>query len=260
MADGMHDFRPIAPYRTFEQVVEQIVRGIRLGVLRVGDRIPSERELATEMQVSRPTLREAIRVLEDVGVIEVRRQPSPGMFVASTNLPPDLLRSKVEMRSEEVRGVLEARRMFEPRVAHLAAAHAGEEDFARMQETIDIQLEMLADGSHREDTDKFHGQDVLFHHRMAGATHNSTIVQLMGIVQGKLVLARDLISHQHHNQEWVIDIHQRTLAAIQRADHALIETVMEEHIHELEMAWERSTDIALVRTLPKFMVPSGTDA
>lgn len=252
----MHRIHPIRPYRTFEQVVEQIASGIQLGVLKEGDRIPSERELASGMQISRPTLREAIRLLEDIGVIEVRRQPSSGMYVKSTNLPWDLLRSKVEVRADEVRGVLEARRMFEPRVAHLAAVHAHDADFERMQETIDVMIQMLADHTHQEDTDRFHVQDVHFHHRMAGATHNSTVVELMQVLQGKLSFARDLVSHEQENQEWVLDIHQRTLSAIRLADHDLIDTVMEEHIRELEAAWERSAESSLVRPMPAFMVPS----
>jgi DNA-binding FadR family transcriptional regulator len=252
----VHRIRPITPYRTFEQVVEQIVSSIQLGVLKVGDRIPSERDLAAGMEISRPTLREAIRLLEDIGVIEVRRKPSSGMYVKSTNLPWDLLRTKAEVRADEVRGVLEARRLFEPRIAHLAAAHATDVDFARMQETIDTQLQMLADGTHVSDSAGFHVQDVHFHHRMAGATHNSTIVELMQRLQRKLAFARDLVSHEQENQEWVIDIHQRTLAAIRLADHILIDTVMEEHIRELELAWERKTESALVRSLPDFMIPT----
>lgn len=252
----MHLIRPITPYRTFEQVVEQIASSIQLGVLKAGDRIPSERELASGMQISRPTLREAIRLLEDVGVIEVRRRPSSGMYVKSTDLPWDLLRSKVEVRADEVRGILEARRMFEPRVAHLAAVHANDEDFDRMQDTVDVMIAMLEDGSNRSATDRFHVQDVHFHHRMAGATHNSTVVELMQLLQGKLAFARDLVSHEQENQEWVLDIHQRTLSAIRLADHDLIDTVMEEHIRELEAAWERSAENSLVRPMPDFMVPS----
>lgn len=152
--------------------------------------------------------------------------------------------------------MLEARRLIEPRVAHLAAVHAQERDFERMQATIDAQKAMMADGTVETDPDRFAVQDVHFHVRMAGATHNSTIITLMRTLQARLEFARDLVEREQDVPEWVIDMHERTLAAIRLADHALIESVMEEHIRELELAWERSTANTLVRRLPDFMVPS----
>lgn len=251
-----HRMSPITPIRTFERAIDQIVNSIRLGELDVGDRIPSERDLADGMGISRPTLREALKLLVDLEVLEIRRDSPPGVYVRSTHLPRELVRSKVEIRADEVRSVLEARRLFEPRVAHLAAARAEPRDFQRMQATIDAQKEMLLDGTHDTDPDRFAMQDLHFHMRMAGATHNSTIVTLMTTLQGRLEFARDLVQHEGDVPVWVVDIHERTLAAIMKADHALIESVMEEHIRDLEMAWERSSNSTFVRRLPDFMVPA----
>ena len=130
-------FVPVGPRRTFEGAVEQIAERIRLGELGEGDRLPSERELAAAMQISRPTVREAVRVLADAGVLSVRPGPSGGTSVASGYVPAELLRSKSELRLGEVAGVLEARRLIEPRVAQLAAVNAREDDFARLQSLID---------------------------------------------------------------------------------------------------------------------------
>ena len=69
-------FVPVGPRRTFEGAVEQIAERIRLGELGEGDRLPSERELAAAMQISRPTVREAVRVLADAGVLSVRPGPT----------------------------------------------------------------------------------------------------------------------------------------------------------------------------------------
>ena len=250
-----HQISRIPPIRTFERVIDEIVSGIRLGELDVGDHIPSERELATAMGISRPTLREAIKVLVDLEVLEIRKSSQPGIYVRSTHLPRELLRSKVDVRVDEVRSVLEARRLFEPRVAHLAAANAEQRDIERMQATIDTQRRMLEDGTYEREPDRFTVQDVHFHTRMAGATHNSTVIALMNTLQGRLEFARDLVQHQHDVPSWVIDIHERTLLAIMKADHDLIEEVMEEHIRELEVAWERSFRSTYVRRLPEFLIP-----
>src|SRR5689334_4940526 len=122
-------FTPVQTRRTFEEAVEQIAEKAKLGELRLGDRLPSERALAEQMRISRPTLREAVRVLQDSGLIQVRRGAGGGMFVATELVPPELVARRREMRIGEVAQVLEARRVLEPRVAALAARRAGDEDF-----------------------------------------------------------------------------------------------------------------------------------
>jgi DNA-binding FadR family transcriptional regulator len=248
-------FAPVGPRRTFEGAVEQIAERIRLGELVAGERLPSERELAATMQISRATLREAVRVLADAGVLEVRAGSAGGTFVASDYIPIELLRSKSDMRLDEVAGVLEARRLIEPRVAQLAALNASDEDFAALQRTIDRQVALLALGDVLEHEDRFLQLDTQFHLRIARASGNGTIVSLMRTLLRRLEIARDLALHEPPTASWVIDVHERTLAAIRSADHARIERVMDEHLAELEHAWERATDLRLVRPIPEFLRP-----
>src|SRR3712207_2621581 len=132
-------FEPVSSRRTFEEAVDQIAERIKSGDLHVGDRLPSERELAAQMRISRPTLREAIKTLTEAGVLEVRRGQSGGIFVAAELVPRELLRSRQEIRFSEIAGVLEARRLLEPRVAQLAAVHASDDDFDVMARTIERQ-------------------------------------------------------------------------------------------------------------------------
>ena len=119
------------------------------------------------MRISRPTLREAIKTLTEAGVLEVRRGQAGGIFVASELVPRDLLRSRQEIRFGEVAGVLEARRLIEPRVAQLAAAHAAEEDFLAMAATIERQRELAASDDFLRHEDLFLQLDLKFH--LAGA-------------------------------------------------------------------------------------------
>ena len=86
------EFVPVGPRRTFEGAVAQIADRIRVGDLHEGDRLPSERDLAAQMQISRPTLREAVRVLADAGVLEVRTGAAGGIFVRQAYAPLDMLR------------------------------------------------------------------------------------------------------------------------------------------------------------------------
>jgi GntR family transcriptional regulator, transcriptional repressor for pyruvate dehydrogenase complex len=248
-------FAPIGPRRTFEGAVEQIAERIRLGELVSGERLPSERDLAATMQISRPTLREAVRVLADAGVLAVRAGSGGGIFVASGYVPIELLRSQSDLRLEEVAGVLEARRLIEPRVAQLAAVNAREEDFAHLERIIAAQRALVAGGDVLAHEDRFLQLDTQFHLRIARATGNATIVSLMRTLLRRLEIARDLAVRQPPTAPWVIDVHERTLAAIRSADHELIETVMDEHLSAMELAFEAATSRALVRPIPDFMRP-----
>ena len=250
-------FTPVGPRRTFEGAVEQIAEQIRLGELTAGDRLPSERDLAAAMQISRATLREAVKVLVDAGVLEVKPGSSGGIFAASDYVPLELLRSKSDLRLGEVAGVLEARRLLEPRVAQLAAVNATEEDFAELARILDAQKKLVEEDPELKQEDRFLQLDMQFHMRIAKATGNSTILTLMKTLLRRLEIARDLAIHDSPVAvaPWVIDIHERTLAAIRSADHQRIEEVMDEHLSGVEKAWEHATDRALVRPIPDFLRP-----
>lgn len=245
-------FEPIRTARAFEAVVDQIVQAISEGDLRPGDRLPSERTLAWQMEVSRPTLREGVRVLSDAGVVEVRPGPGGGMFVATDAIPRELLRAAhPELRISEVAGVLEARRLLEPRVAQLAALHATEADLQAMRETIEL---MRESAQH----DRLFQLDQRFHMAMARATGNQTIVGLMRRLLRQIAAVRQLAMTGPHDAEWPVKIHERTLEAIVAGDPALLDEVMDEHLAYLERTWEDEAGRARLRELPDHIAASGS--
>jgi GntR family transcriptional regulator, transcriptional repressor for pyruvate dehydrogenase complex len=250
-------FEPVSTRRTFEEAVDQIAEKIKAGDLHAGERLPSERDLAARMRISRPTLREAIKVLTEAGVLEVRRGQSGGIFVASELVPRELLRSRQEIRFGEVAGVLEARRLLEPRVAQLAAVHAGEDDFQAMAQIIERSRAVAARDDFLRNEDLFLQLDLKFHLAIARSTRNATIVSLMRSLLRQLEIARDMAMHAPLVPDWTIDIHERTLAAIRATDFPLIEAVMDEHLAQLEDIWERETGRGqgLARPLPDFLQP-----
>jgi GntR family transcriptional repressor for pyruvate dehydrogenase complex len=246
-------FEPVATRRTFEEALQQIAEKLRAGDLHAGDRLPSERDLAAQMQISRPTVREAVKALVDAGVLEVRRGQTGGIFVRSELVPRDLVRLGWEVRVSEVAGVLEARRLLEPRVAQLAAVHAGGEHFTAMQKTIDRQAELAGKPDFLRHEDLFLQLDLAFHLGIARSTGNTTVVSLMRSLFRRLELARDMAMHAPTIPEWTIDIHERTLDAIRSADFDLIDKVMDEHLAQLEQVWEDETGRGMVRPLPDFL-------
>jgi DNA-binding FadR family transcriptional regulator len=234
--------------RTFEEAVTQIAEAVRAGDLRVGDRLPPERTLSAQMAISRPTLREAIKVLADAGIVEVKPGSGGGMFVRSDVIPARLLERRSQVRVSEVSEVLEARRLLEPRVAQLAGLYATEEDFAVMRRTIDDQREAA------DDRERFLHLDLRFHLAIARATRNSTVVALMRVLLRQLEIARDMALRAPHDSEWAIAIHERTLAAIMSGDHDEIEAAMDEHMTYLERIWEDESGRARLRKIPDFLL------
>jgi DNA-binding FadR family transcriptional regulator len=231
--------------------VQQVAEAIRAGDLLLGDRLPSERTLASQMEISRPTLREAVKVLSDAGVIEVRPGPSGGMFVRSDVIPKELVLERSQMLITEVSGVLEARRLFEPRVAQLAAVYATDEDFDEMRQLIEAQRAAVqTDESLRQQQ-----MDVRFHLRIARSTRNATIVSLMRTLLRRLEIARDMALRGHRDPERAVEIHERTLRAIMSRDHEQIETAMDEHMSYLEDIWERESGRSRLREIPPFLLP-----
>jgi DNA-binding FadR family transcriptional regulator len=249
-------FGPVQTRRTFEEAAEQIADKVRIGHLRVGDKLPGERALAAQMQISRPTLREAVKVLVEAAVLEVRRGPGGGMFVATELVPMELLRQRSSLRLGEVAGVLEARRMIEPRVAQLAAVRATEDDFVSLQRSIDAMQALLDAGQALKREDRFLQLDVQFHLTLARAAGNPTIEALMRVLFRQLEIARDMAMHLPLVPEWTIEVHERTLGAVRSGDLDDVDAVMDEHLNQLERTWEEETARALVRPLPDFLLPA----
>jgi GntR family transcriptional regulator, transcriptional repressor for pyruvate dehydrogenase complex len=227
-------FEPVRTRHTFEEAAEQIAEKVRSGQLRQGDKLPSERDLAVQMQISRPTLREAARVLVDAGVMEVRRGPGGGMFVRSDLVPLELVRERSSVRLSEVAAVLEARRLIEPGVARLAAERATGEDIEALERSIEAMREICARGYRAEDEDRFLQLDMQFHLAIARASANPTVEGLMRSLFRELEIARDMAMHLPLVPEWTIGIHERTVEALVSGDPDRITEVMDEHLGQLE--------------------------
>jgi DNA-binding FadR family transcriptional regulator len=202
------------------------------------------------MEISRPTVREAVRLLADSGVIEVRPGPGGGMFIKSEVVPLGLVDARSQIRVSEVTGVLEARRLLEPRVAQLAALYGTDDDFEILQRTIDLQRE--AAGDHNRAL----SLDFQFHLQIARATKNATVVSMMRTLLTQLEIARDMTLRMTSDEpKLAIAIHERTLAAIMSGDPEQIEVAMDEHLNFLERIWEEESGRSRLRKIPDFLLP-----
>lgn len=154
---------PHASDRLYQGVARRLIDAIKAGRYRIGDRLPAERELASELNVSRPTVREAIIALEVQGLVEVRIGSGAYVRALPGSVTPDFGITAFELT--------EARLLFEGEAAALAASQIGEEELATLDRLLgEIEREnrepALTETSDRE-----------FHLTIARATRNAAIVR-----------------------------------------------------------------------------------
>ena len=124
--------------RSFDDVVEQLREAIYSGRIRTGERLPGERQLCEEFGVGRPTLREALRSLEAVGIIEVRPGKSGGSYAVtpSESTVGDALAALVNLRGASLEDLAEFRVDFEEDNASWAARRADANDISTLQSIV----------------------------------------------------------------------------------------------------------------------------
>jgi GntR family transcriptional regulator, transcriptional repressor for pyruvate dehydrogenase complex len=219
---------PVTSARSFEQAIEHVIEGIERARLRVGDRLPNESELAEELGISKPTLRQALRVLERAGVVSVRRGSGGGIFLATELIAVDLLNSYVASEEQQVIEVLTARRAIESDVTRLAALHATEEDFGEIQHTVDLL------DRHRGHRPSVFRADAAFHRAVSRACHNRVLQRAMRAIGHELAPIRDAYPGGPDQDEHTLEIHRRQLHAMRLQDLDALDAVLDEHFHQLE--------------------------
>ncbi|MGH3666331.1 MAG: FadR/GntR family transcriptional regulator [Egibacteraceae bacterium] len=176
---------PVIGGRISQQIVVQVIELIHGGRLAPGDRLPPERDLAQRFGVSRVTVRDALRVLEVRGLIEIRMGAKGGAFVTapSTELVSEGLHDLIAMLALPVPDVVEARLIMELGIIDLVLAHATPEDVSALRDVCARSTAMLERGAY--DT-RLSGE---FHARLASAAHNEAVSKLSESFRGPLRLA-----------------------------------------------------------------------
>jgi DNA-binding transcriptional regulator YhcF (GntR family) len=137
--------RAVKRKRIHEDIVAQIRRHVVDGRLQPGDRLPSERVLSARFRVSRASVREAIRALESVGLVQILS--GDGTYVASgLDVLLGAWRSSTPQKKDALRDAFEARKIIEPEIAALAASRATDAEIRRMEAILAQQAERVAGG------------------------------------------------------------------------------------------------------------------
>lgn len=207
-----------------ERLVARILSLVTTGELQPGDQLPAERKLAETFDVSRPTLREAIRALAVLGVVEVRH--GGGVFVsqleASDLLGP--LTFFLTLRATEVEKLYEARRLIEGEIAALAALHATPQVIAELQALVESQDAVKAEPA------RFRDLDAAFHRRLGDLAENEFLNRAAESLHVLGLEFRKIASETPNVISTSIADHRTIVAALGSGDAAAARQAMVTHM------------------------------
>jgi GntR family transcriptional regulator, transcriptional repressor for pyruvate dehydrogenase complex len=219
--------RAVKPRRIHEDIVAQIREQLAEGVLKSGDQLPSERELSEKFQVSRTSVREAIRTLESLGLVKIKS--GDGTYVASslqTLLSP--LTSVILQQKDVLLDIFEAREIIEPEMAALAAKRAKPEDLEKMMAILEEQARQIADGGTGMEADS------AFHSMLVQAAKNKVILKLNDSIVDSLRETRERSLQTHGRRARSLAGHRKILDAIRAKNPAKARRAMLEHLTAIE--------------------------
>ncbi len=223
-------FTPIRTRRVFEEVIDQFREQMRNGQIKPGDKLPSERELARQFQASRNAVREALRTLEVAGFIELQTGAKGGAFCREVDarLVADSMRDMLHLGQLTIEHLTQARQWIETIVVRIACQRANDEDFAALEDNIELGVELLRQGRLAEKV----VVNVEFHNILAEATKNPVLILNMRLLM-------DLTMHFARHAEPDVDPYhiewRRKMVALLRArDEAGAIKALEERLLRLQ--------------------------
>jgi len=221
------DFEAIRKNKVYEEVARQIERVI-LKKLQPGDKLPSERELAEMLGVSRSSIRDAIRSLELMGLVEPRQGAGTIVCEVSAESLVNPLSNLLVRQRQQVSELLDFRKMLEPPLAARAATHASDEEVAEMEEILRRQDEKLRLGRLAIE------EDSEFHYSVAMASGNTVVLKVLDILMDLLRETRERSLQLDGRPAKSLAGHRRILAAIKRHDGEAAKAAMRRHIEDIE--------------------------
>ncbi|MFU0825276.1 FadR/GntR family transcriptional regulator [Clostridium sp.] len=219
-------FTPIKNTKVYEQVIIQIKSMIKDGTLKRGDKLPSERELVEQLGVSRASIREALRALEMIGLVECKQ--GEGNFIASafqdTLFEP--LSIMFMLNECKVQEIFDLRKIIEVETVALASKEVTEEELQHMEELLQSMRTC-------DDEDERVKIDMKFHYKIAQASRNFLIVSILNAVASLMDsfikdARKNIINNQH--KDVIDEQHESILQALKNGDPEEATEAMRKHM------------------------------
>jgi len=222
--------KPISRLSLSDEIVEQIIDLISRGILRPGERMPSEKQLCQQFGVGRTSVREALRSLSVMGILEPHAGEGTYVSGDSSRYLEKTLQWSLLLDRKMVDDLIETRLTLESETAFLAAQRAGHDD---LQE-IEAAIEGMEQSANQPDS--YLGFDLRFHVAIARASQNSILFQLLGMIRGYLqtwikeTLSAPPAHHSELRANKSIAEHRVVQAALKSGNAERARQAMKEHI------------------------------
>jgi GntR family transcriptional repressor for pyruvate dehydrogenase complex len=222
----------VAVERTFlaQEIAQRFLRLLQDGQLQAGEKLPAERELASLLGVGRPSLREALRALQLMNVVEVR--PGEGTYVSSLKAEhlAEPLRLLLLLQDVTYLEVLEARRSIEPAIAALAAERIGEEELEQLRSCLGNARACV------DDPAGFLDADLELHSVIVEASRNPLLIGIMASISSLGPATRKRTAYIPGVRGVALEDHARIVDAIALRDADASRKAMENHISHIQKA------------------------
>ena len=221
------NFKQIERTTVTENIIDQIKEKILSGEIKPGEKFPSERVLAESLCVGRTSVREALRALQYMGVLEVRC--GEGTFLSkNTSIFAEHFKASHLLKRFSVRELVEARKIVEGSTVYLAAKRSSPDERHILQE-IYLQAE-----KNSGDERKFLNADFDFHKKIAEMSQNSVLVEMLFTVRELTLKENTDVIKKYGQIEQALLFHRKILEAILACDPARARREMIEHLENIE--------------------------
>lgn len=211
-----------------EDIIARLLTMIKEGELQPGTKLPPERELAEMMKVSRPSLREALRALSIMNIIEIRQ--GDGTYI--TSLEPELLVEHLDfvfsLSDSTIKELFTTRKIVEVGLAAIAAEHISDEEIAKLEECVTVSIENV------EDHATFLKADVELHETIVNAAHNLFLKRFMASIYHLGHASRSRTIEIPGVVEQVVEDHQAIVAALKTRNPDQARQAMLNHLNNVE--------------------------
>ncbi len=240
----MGQLQPVRPVTVFDAVYDQLYALLSGDTFAPGARLPSERELAEQLRVSRPSVREALKALRVLGLIEVRGRST---YVKRQHAAPETGRPAITLPLAEVEllEIHEFREAVEGHIAELAAERAVAHDTAALERVLAVMQEEFS-----RDVEAFLAADREFHRTLARAAANRLLLAAHTQIYEQALLQPRLQSAALHSAavtgalEHMLEAHRQMLEAVRQRDGAKARRLMQGHLAQLRQDILASATVA----------------
>jgi GntR family transcriptional regulator, transcriptional repressor for pyruvate dehydrogenase complex len=225
-------FDSVKSNKVSQNITDQIRNAIFEGRLKPGDKLPSERELIANFKVSKATLKEAIRSLEVLGFLEIRKGVSGGAFVTEVDMRKarDSVTNFLLFKNLSLKDLSEVRLLLEPYIAEKATLAITKEDLSRLEKLIRDSEHAIKNGivfESRKD-------EIEFHRIIASITGNPILMFILDFVENLLIDTKEILKPGKEFSLKVLRAHKRIYNGLLERNLKKVHEEMVRHIREVE--------------------------